>query len=140
MEKITKKVMKNRKFSPIRRKVVCHPFKKFLGNSSKYPLVTMRTHFTRGYYELYFFDIPTSWWEIKMIDFTEYTGFFSTFHLFNLLVGGQNLNFLTFRSLAERSVWLILLNIDFLTFQPLAGRSKWSILLNTVPFILSPPS
>ena len=63
---------------------------------------------------------------------------FSTFHLFNLLVGGPNWNFSTFRPLAERSVWLILLNIDFLTLRPLAGRSKWSILLNTVPFILSP--
>ena len=37
-----------------------------------------------------FFDFSTSCWEVKLIDFTWYIGFCSTFRLFDLLPGDQN--------------------------------------------------
>ena len=75
---------------------------------------------------------------------------FSTFRLFNLLVGVQIdsfywiildfLDFSTFRAVAGRSIWFILMNIlnfiDFLTLRYVGGRSKWLILLNILFFRL----
>ena len=90
-----------------------------------------------------FFDFSTSWWEVIMINFTEYIDFF---RLFDLLLGGQTdrfywifiLHFSTSRPLTGRSKWLILLNIlyffDFSTFRPLGGSSNWLILLNYIGF------
>ena len=87
-----------------------------------------------------FFDFSNSCRKIKMIDLTEYIGFF---RLFDLLVGGHNDQFYwiywffsTSRPLAGMSNWSILLDIlDFSTSQALTGRSKWLILLNIIYFI-----
>ena len=37
-----------------------------------------------------FFEFLTSWWEVKMIKFTEYIELFSTSRYVNLLLGSQN--------------------------------------------------
>ena len=90
------------------------------------------------------FDFSTSWWEVKMINFTEYI-VFSTFRPF---AGRSNwsilldildfFDFSTFWPLAGSSNWLILLNIldffYFTTFWPVGGRSKWSILQKILIF------
>ena len=72
---------------------------------------------------LYFFDFLTSCWEVKVINFTGILDFF---------------NFSTFRHVAVRSNWLILMNIlnffNFSTVRPIGGKSKWSILLNILIF------
>ena len=87
-----------------------------------------------------FFDISTSCWEVKLIDFTRNIDFF------------RLLDFSSFRPITGSSSWLILLNIlmffdysafwwevkmivfteywFFLTFLPLGGWSKWSFLPN----------
>ena len=88
-----------------------------------------------------FFDFSSSWWEVKMIDFTEYIEFFRLFdfltfrwefkminftecieffRLFDLLLGGQT----------DRFYWICWILFVFWTFRTLAGRSKWLILLN----------
>ena len=69
------------------------------------------------------FDILTSWWVVKLNDFTEYI-VFSTFWFFKLLVGGPN----------DIFYWIYWIFFDFLTFLPHGGRSKWSNLLSIMEY------
>ena len=102
--------MKNRKFSPSRRKVVCLPFISFAiffavpscyhANSlaaskncifSTFRLIDLLVggqnywfYWYIGFFRLFLFS--TSWWEVKILSFIEYIVFF---RLFDLLLGGQ---------------------------------------------------
>ena len=67
------------------------------------------------------FDFLTFRWEFKMINFTECIEFF---RLFDLLLGGQT----------DRFYWICWILFVFSTFRTLAGRSKWLILLNILGF------
>ena len=106
--------MKNRKFSPSRRKVVCLPFISFAiffavpscyhANSlaaskncifSTFRLIDLLVggqnywfYWYIGFFRLFLFS--TSWWEVKILSFTEYIVFF---RLFDLLLGGQTYRF-----------------------------------------------
>ena len=80
------------------------------------------------------FDFSTSWWEVKMIKFTEYVGNFSTFRLFDLLLGGQNdditeyidffrlFSLLLGGQLSDFTGYIIFYRL--FDFRPLAGSSK----------------
>ena len=125
--------MKNRKFSPSRRKVVCLPLKGF-GQFFAVPSCNHENSLYERLVRIVFFrlfDLSTSWWEVKMIDFTEYIGFF---RLFGLLMGGQLSDFtgyIEFFRLFDFSTSCRQVKmIDFTdyigffsTFWPLAGRS-----------------
>ena len=63
------------------------------------------------------FELLVKWWEVKMIDFSEYIRFFR-------LSGGQN----------DRFYRIYLFFSTFQLFDLLVGGSKWSILLNNVFF------
>ena len=83
-----------------------------------------------------FFDFSTSFWDVKLIDFTGYIGLF---WLFDFLTYFWEVKMIDFTEYIEFSRLLsILMNIliffDFSTFRSLGVWSKWSIWLNILYF------